>query len=596
MSYHGREQMLRFAQWSVVSCVISGYEWVFSNPACDGWAKFPTFGITLAKWQWNFNFQTPLVGIGLMAPAGVAWSMLVGAILSWGVLWPVLGAKAGVWYPADLGAWDGRGLFGNQVCLAMGLVLADGLYTLTRALVEEAMVMMGLKKKKKKSKSRRRGGSRGSVGSGSAGSGSGGRGARPRSSRGSILSGSSGPGSVASGASSVASSTRRKWRADALAAIDNDALSDASALTFSMAAYERGLRRYIFMSCKTPYWSGGCLVLAAGLLVVAAFSMAPLLSPLTALRWYHVLAAAAGVPLIALANTRATGATDVNVAAPFAVAAVMLFAVWGGAAGGVGVALPVAGLVLGAAQSAAELGYSFAAGYVAMASPFAVFLAHVAGCLAGALFAPFTYTLLLEAAAASPLAAPMRAAAAMFAAGGAAALPAYSMYAGGAALVVGLLLAGAREAMPHERVRALVPMPVVMGVIFISGANIAGARRLGGQLGLPKFPEPPTHRRPPPSQPPTATPQTIQPTNRSRRRDWRRHPHRLALAQPPRCRRVRGPGRRRPHRRRRRVGHRARRAGGAGHPGAHLHVVQRAAVGVSGRWSPGCRMGKLIGS
>jgi hypothetical protein len=44
MSYHGRKQMARFAQWSAVSLFVSGYQWIFNNPACDGFAKFPTFG------------------------------------------------------------------------------------------------------------------------------------------------------------------------------------------------------------------------------------------------------------------------------------------------------------------------------------------------------------------------------------------------------------------------------------------------------------------------------------------------------------------------------------------------------------------------
>jgi len=455
-------------------------------------------GLAAVKWKWNFDFQMPLLGVGLMAPTGVAWSMLVGAVISWGVLWPVIASKAGVWYPADLGAWDGRGLFGYQICLALGLVLADGLYMLLRGLIEQIMELSGGDKKQKRRRNarRRRAARAGASGGGSSTGGgssrrSGGRASVSSrgSSKGSIVSGGGAgagaggaPPSVTSGsrvASSVTSSVRRRWQAEALAAIDNDALSDASGLQFSLAAIERGLRRQVFMSDRMPGWSTGCIGTAIALLIGAAFTIPALMNYLGGpLRWWYVLTAAAAVPLVALATARAAGSTDVNLAAPLAIASVMLFAIWGGKAGGAGVALAASGLILGAAQSAAEMGYSFSAGYIAMASPTAIFIAHCVGCLAGALFAPFTYTLLLGTgdnpyAALSPLAAPARAVAAVFAAGEIAALPTYSLYAGGAAVVVGLLLAGIREAM-HERVRVAVPMPVVMGVIFISGANVAG--------------------------------------------------------------------------------------------------------------------------
>lgn len=44
--------------------------------------------------------QLSLVGLGVIAPVSVAWSLVVGAVLSWGVLWPVLSSKEGSWFPA----------------------------------------------------------------------------------------------------------------------------------------------------------------------------------------------------------------------------------------------------------------------------------------------------------------------------------------------------------------------------------------------------------------------------------------------------------------------------------------------------------------
>ncbi|KIY96808.1 hypothetical protein MNEG_11152 [Monoraphidium neglectum] len=219
------------------------------------------------------------------------------------------------------------------------------------------------------------------------------------------------------------------------------------------------------------------------LLIAAAFAAPALLQPLGGVRWWHLLVAAAAAPFAALANTRAAGATDISAAPAFFAAALVAFAAWGGAGGGVGVGLVAAGLLLGVAQSAAEMGFSFAAGYTTLASPTAVFVAHVVGCVAGALFAPFAYALLSPALPPSPLAAPARAVAALFAQGGARALPAYAGWMGLAALVVGLVLASVRQVI-SSRARVMVPMPVVMGVIFLAGANVAVGVAFGAALRI----------------------------------------------------------------------------------------------------------------
>lgn len=70
--------MHRFAQWSAISFLFSGYQWVFNNPACNGFINFPTFGLQALKYTWNFDFQLPFVGLGILAPVSVAWSMIVG--------------------------------------------------------------------------------------------------------------------------------------------------------------------------------------------------------------------------------------------------------------------------------------------------------------------------------------------------------------------------------------------------------------------------------------------------------------------------------------------------------------------------------------
>jgi uncharacterized oligopeptide transporter (OPT) family protein len=64
-----------------------------STPGC-GFANWPTFGLAAAKWTWRFDFQQQYIGSGFLVPHVVAWSMLFGAILSWGIIWPLLAVSA----------------------------------------------------------------------------------------------------------------------------------------------------------------------------------------------------------------------------------------------------------------------------------------------------------------------------------------------------------------------------------------------------------------------------------------------------------------------------------------------------------------------
>jgi hypothetical protein len=32
-------------------------QWVFNNPACNGFTRFPTLGLQALRYSWNFDFQ-----------------------------------------------------------------------------------------------------------------------------------------------------------------------------------------------------------------------------------------------------------------------------------------------------------------------------------------------------------------------------------------------------------------------------------------------------------------------------------------------------------------------------------------------------------
>jgi hypothetical protein len=52
---------------------------------------------------------------GMLCPHIVNWSMLLGAIISWGILWPELKRKEGTWYPEGLDARSFKGIFAYKV-------------------------------------------------------------------------------------------------------------------------------------------------------------------------------------------------------------------------------------------------------------------------------------------------------------------------------------------------------------------------------------------------------------------------------------------------------------------------------------------------
>lgn len=55
-------------------------------------------------------------------------SLLLGAVLSWGVMWPLISELKGDWYPDTLPESSMRSLQGYKVFISIALILGDGLY------------------------------------------------------------------------------------------------------------------------------------------------------------------------------------------------------------------------------------------------------------------------------------------------------------------------------------------------------------------------------------------------------------------------------------------------------------------------------------
>jgi uncharacterized oligopeptide transporter (OPT) family protein len=57
------------------------------------------------------------VGAGMICSHLVNISTLLGAILSWGILWPLISKHKGKWYPANVPESSMKSLYGYKVSL-----------------------------------------------------------------------------------------------------------------------------------------------------------------------------------------------------------------------------------------------------------------------------------------------------------------------------------------------------------------------------------------------------------------------------------------------------------------------------------------------
>ncbi|WJX51164.1 putative metal-nicotianamine transporter ysl7, variant 2 [Trifolium repens] len=78
------------------------FQWFFTSGDSCGFASFPTFGLEAYQRMFYFDFSATYVGVGMICPYIINISLLIGGILSWGVMWPLIEDKKGDWYPSDL--------------------------------------------------------------------------------------------------------------------------------------------------------------------------------------------------------------------------------------------------------------------------------------------------------------------------------------------------------------------------------------------------------------------------------------------------------------------------------------------------------------
>ncbi|XP_047315748.1 probable metal-nicotianamine transporter YSL7 [Impatiens glandulifera] len=129
-----KKQVKALGKFLSLSFLWSFFQWFFTGGNDCGFSSFPTFGLKAYQNKFYFDFSSTYVGVGMICPHIVNVSLLLGGILSWGIIWPLIEDKKGDWYSATFEQSSLHGLQGYRVFIAIAIILGDGLYNFLKVL------------------------------------------------------------------------------------------------------------------------------------------------------------------------------------------------------------------------------------------------------------------------------------------------------------------------------------------------------------------------------------------------------------------------------------------------------------------------------
>ncbi|KAE8680414.1 Metal-nicotianamine transporter YSL1 [Hibiscus syriacus] len=129
-----KKQVHGFLKFFSFSFLWAFFQWFYAGGDKCGFAQFPTFGLKAWKNSFYFDFSMTYIGAGMICSHLVNLSLLLGAVLSWGVMWPLIGGLKGEWFPATLPESSMKSLNGYKVFISIALILGDGLYNFLKIL------------------------------------------------------------------------------------------------------------------------------------------------------------------------------------------------------------------------------------------------------------------------------------------------------------------------------------------------------------------------------------------------------------------------------------------------------------------------------
>ncbi|KAF8702865.1 hypothetical protein HU200_032700 [Digitaria exilis] len=437
---NAKKQVRGFLKYFGISFLWSFFQWFYTAGEACGFVQFPTFGLKAWKQTFFFDFSLTYVGAGMICSHLVNLSLLLGAILSWGVMWPLISTQKGNWYSATASASNMSSIYGYKVCspvpafLCIALLLGDGLYNFVKVMVVTVKNI------------------------------------RERSQRKSLNKGKESneqekiclPDRNAISISFYSASySADKVESVAVADVDSMALDDIH-------------RDEVFIKDNIPTWLAYTGYALLGLIAVIII---PIM--FRQVKWYYVIAAYLMAPALGFCNAYGTGLTDMNMGYNYGKIALFIVAAWAGKDSGVVAGLVVCGLVKQLVLISADLMHDFKTGHLTLTSPRSMLVGQVVGTFMGCVLAPLTFMLFYKAFDVgnpdgywkAPYALIYRNMA-ILGVEGFSALPRHCLQLCAAFFALAVVANLARDFMPGRFAR-FVPLPMAMAVPFLVGASFA---------------------------------------------------------------------------------------------------------------------------
>ncbi|KAG9155788.1 hypothetical protein Leryth_004045 [Lithospermum erythrorhizon] len=130
-----KKQVRGFLKFFSMSFLWGCFQWFYTGGKGCGFVHFPTLGLKAYAQTFYFDFSMTYIGAGMICSHLVNLSLLFGAILSWGIMWPQIGKKKGDWFPETLPLDSMKSLNGYKVFIAIALILGDGIYNFVKTLL-----------------------------------------------------------------------------------------------------------------------------------------------------------------------------------------------------------------------------------------------------------------------------------------------------------------------------------------------------------------------------------------------------------------------------------------------------------------------------
>ncbi|CAL5026354.1 unnamed protein product [Urochloa decumbens] len=142
-----KKQVKTLGKFFLFSFLWGFFQWFYTGGDNCGFQNFPTLGLQAYQNRFYFDFSPTYVGVGMICPHIVNVSVLLGGILSWGIMWPLIRNKKGSWYSASLPETSLHGLQGYRVFISIAIILGDGLYNFVKVLIRTTAGFISMMRK-----------------------------------------------------------------------------------------------------------------------------------------------------------------------------------------------------------------------------------------------------------------------------------------------------------------------------------------------------------------------------------------------------------------------------------------------------------------